>query len=171
MTITEYRDRMRRYSYETMVMSFVVTDHPDFKALQAAGEPIVPFLLTDLKDNLGFCKTCHGLGYELAPVRDRDTDWQARHAWPPQSTGKPCPECHGVGHVNSWAVFYLLRTNAPGHPVIETWMRGRHEPIRKAWLKWGEENGYLPPTPPLPRRSGFLSRLVKLLSRTDNPTR
>ena len=68
MTKEEYRQHMRQYSRDTMVMSFVVTKHDDYQALKAAGKEIIPWLLEDLLDPYWCCNTCHGEGYEFVPT-------------------------------------------------------------------------------------------------------
>jgi hypothetical protein len=149
----EYRQHMRKYSRDTAVMSFVVTDHLDYKALQAAGSEIIPWLLADLLDPDWHCNTCYGQGYEFVPSwRDEyERGWENnRVLYPPRSTGNACPECKGKGNICSWACMTLLfeKTRANGDaPIVEKWMQGRLDALSNLWRKWGEQRGYLPPTP------------------------
>jgi len=48
----------------------------------------------------------------------------------------------------SWAAFTLLRqlVKPEKQPVLPDSHRGRHGKIRDMWVKWGQENGYLPCT-------------------------
>jgi len=48
MTYAEYRQHMTDYSRRSAVMSFVQTRNPDFIALDAAGDEIIPWMLQDL---------------------------------------------------------------------------------------------------------------------------
>lgn len=143
MTREEYRQHMRKYSRDTMVMSFVVTKHPDYEAMRAAGKEIIQFLLEDLINPHWLCQTCSGYGYEFVP--NWRVEYDKNKTYPPNSTGNNCPECNGKGSINSWACITLLAEKAGDErPKIEKWMRGRHDPIVKVWRKWGEQAGYLP---------------------------
>lgn len=158
MTHAKYRQHMRTYARETMVMSFVVTKHRDFEAMQAAGKGIIQFLLEDLIDPAWYCQKCSGYGYEFVPT------WMDEYGkskvYPPRSTGNTCPECKGKGCINSWACITLLRLAAgDDSPKIEEWMRGRHDPIVKVWRKWGQQNGYLPVTPEEKEEPGILTQI------------
>lgn len=128
-------------------MSFVVTKHPDYQAMKAGGMTIVPFLLDDLLDPDWRCDACHGEGYEFVPTWREE--WEKLKNYPPRGTGKVCPKCNGKGNVSSWAAMQLLweiigRKNGPH---VEEWMRGKHVVLVKLWQKWGEQHGYLLPTP------------------------
>lgn len=157
----EYRAHMRKYSYDTMVMSYVVTKHPDYLVMQEAGMEIVPYLLVDMLDLNWHCDLCRGLGYELVPTWEQE--WYDDATFPPRSTGNNCPKCGGKGNINSWACMMLL-TAAVGEdkPKVENWMRGRHGALTKLWQKWGEQRGYLPPTPDEPK-PGRLRKIGKLI--------
>src|ERR1700675_3046977 len=104
MTRESYREHMRRYSKDTMVMSFVVTKHPSYQVLLAAGSDIIQYLLEDLLDPNWHCSHCYGEGFEFPP------DWvwdNEKRNWP-TDTGIPCTECKGKGSINSWACMTLL---------------------------------------------------------------
>lgn len=175
MTREQYRAHMRRYSRETMVMSFVVTRHPDFQALSGAGMDIVPFLLEDLQVKW-FCQKCNGHGTRLLTPEEAESSWhrESRELWNKHHPDAPsntvevwdvCSECEGYGSVNTWAVVTLL-AQAVGdkRPKIEEWMRGRHDPIVKVWIKWGQQNGYLPgPEIPEVKRQTLREKLTRLL--------
>jgi hypothetical protein len=144
MTKDEYRQHMRTYSRDTMVMSFVVTKHPDYQALKAAGKEIIPWLLADLLDPTWHCSHCHGEGFEFPANWVWDNE---KRNWP-ADTGIPCLQCKGKGSINSHACMMLLWGKAGDDaPTVENWMRGRHDKLTKTWQKWGEQRGYLPPTP------------------------
>lgn len=148
MTKDEYREHVRKYSRETMVMSFTVTKHPDFQALKAAGAEVIPWLLEDLLDPHWHCNLCFGTGTEFVPGWQDAWD-KGDKTWPPKSTGNRCPECQGKGHISSWGVMHLL-WEAVGRdkgPKIEKWMQGKHDVLVKQWRKWGEQQGLLPVTP------------------------
>ena len=145
----EYREHMRTYSRETAVMSHVMYNHPDYQALQAAGDEIIPWLFADLLDRDWHCNLCMGFGTEFVPGWQEAWD-NGDKTWPPKSTGNRCPGCKGKGNICSWAAMHLLfeKTRARGDaPVVENWMRGRHDALTKLWSKWGEKQGLLPPTP------------------------
>ena len=144
MNAIEYRQHMRKYSRDTMVMSFVVTKHPDYQALKAAGKEIIPYLFADIVDPAWHCTHCYGEGFEFPVGWVWDNE---RRNWP-TDTGIPCSECKGKGNVNSWACMMLL-AEAMGdtRPKIPVKFQGRHTEIVKIYLKWGEQHGYLPPTP------------------------
>ena len=162
MTREEYRQHMRKYSRETMVMSFVVTKHPDFEAMQAAGKGIIQYLLEDLIDPAWHCVSCSGYGYEFVPTWREE--YEEKKTYPPRGTGNTCPACRGKGNINSWACMMLLRMAAgDDSPRIENWMRGRHDPIVKVWRKWGEQNGYLPVTPEIEEEPDVLTRVGRAL--------
>jgi hypothetical protein len=147
MTKEEYREHIRKYSRDTAVMSYVVYKHPDYQALQAAGDEIIPWLLDDLLDRNWHCGSCWGEGYEFVPTWLEEFNRDRTH---PRSTGNPCPECKGKGNICSWACMHLLfeKTRARGDaPEVENWMRGRHDALTKLWRKWGERQGLLPVTP------------------------
>src|SRR5271157_3488634 len=99
MNAIEYRQHMRKYSRDTMVMSFVVTKHPDYQALKAAGKEIIPILFADIVDPAWHCTHCYGEGFEFPVGWVWDNE---RRNWP-TDTGIPCSECKGKGNVNSWA--------------------------------------------------------------------
>jgi hypothetical protein len=149
MTKEEYREHMRTYSRETMTSSApAVYTHPDYQALKAAGEEIIPWLLADMLDPDWHCRLCFGEGVEFVPGWQEAWD-KGDKTWPPKSTGNRCPECRGKGHISSWGCMSLLweivgRDNGP---QVENWMRGKHDALIKTWRKWGEQHGYLPPTP------------------------
>jgi hypothetical protein len=154
----DYRRHMRKYSRDTAVMSFLVTKHPDFQALQAMGGEIVPWLLADLLDPGWHCNSCYGDGFEYPAgwqeVWDRDRVW-------PENTGVPCHECGGKGNICVHACMRLLWENVDDAPKIERWMSGRVNVLTGLWRKWGEERGLLPATPgPEP---GFLTRAFRAL--------
>jgi hypothetical protein len=164
MTRESYREHMRRYSKDTMVMSFVVTKHPSYQVLLAAGSDIIQYLLEDLLDPNWHCSHCYGEGFEFPP------DWvwdNEKRNWP-SDTGIPCTECKGKGSINSWACMMLLSYAAGSdRPKVPDWMRGRHEPLTNLWREWGEDRGYLPMTPrpaPEPNIVTKLLRAVGLLS-------
>jgi hypothetical protein len=147
---------MRRYSRDTMVMSFVVTKHDDFQAMLAAGKEIIPYLLEDLLDPNWHCSHCYSEGFEFPP------DWvwdNEKRNWP-TDTGIPCTECKGKGSINSWACMTLLAQAAgDDRPKIENWMRGRHDPLVKEWKKWGEQRGYLPAPKEESPEQGILAKV------------
>ena len=161
MTRESYREHMRCYSRDTMVMSFVVQDHPSFQVLKAAGSDIIPFLLEDLLDPDWHCDHCYGEGFEFPP------DWvwdNVKRNWP-TDTGIPCSVCKGKGSINSWACMMLLGMAAgTDRPKVPEWMRGRHEPLTKLWQKWGEQRGYLPATPDDPEEPGILAKIWRLVA-------
>lgn len=159
MTKDEYREHMRKYSHDTMSSSFVVTKHPDFEALEAGGQGIVPWLLEDMLDPNWHCDACYGYGYEFAPGWQEAFDAD-RSNWPPKSAGRPCPKCKGKGNVSSWGCMTLLWgiVGREGGPQVEEWMRGKHDVLVGLWRKWGEKRGYLPPTPDDPEPD-FATRL------------
>lgn len=160
MTREEYRQHMRKYSRETMVMSFVVTKHPDYQVLREAGKEIMPYLLEDMIDPHWHCNKCYGEGFEFPAGWVWDNE---KRNWP-EDTGIPCPECKGKGSINSWACMTLLAEKAgEDRPKIEEWMRGRHDPIVKVWRKWGEQNGYLPVTPDEEEQPDVLTRVGRAL--------
>jgi hypothetical protein len=143
-TKDEYRKAMRTYSRDTMVMSFVVTKHPDYRAMREAGAEIIPYLFADMVDPAWHCSHCYGEGFEFP------ADWvwdNVKRNWP-EDTGIPCTQCNGKGNVNSWACMMLL-AEAMGdtRPEIPRKFQGKHDAIVKIYLKWGEQHGYLPPTP------------------------
>ena len=144
MTKDEYRKAMRTYSRDTMVMSFVVTKHPDYRLMREAGKEIIPYLLADLLDPAWHCSHCYGEGFEFPP------DWvwdNVKRNWP-TDTGIPCTECKGKGSISSWACMTLLaEITGDDRPKCERAWQGRHDKLTKMWQKWGEERGYLPPTP------------------------
>jgi hypothetical protein len=161
MTKDEYREHMRKYSRETAHMSFVVYKHPDYQALQAAGDEIIPWLLRDMLDPNWHCDACHGQGYEFAPGWEQE--WVKDKVYLPRSTGNPCPKCKGKGNICSWACMHLLfeKTRARGDaPEIEEWMRGRHDALTKLWRKWGEQRGYLPAVPDEPGALAKIGRAI-----------
>lgn len=161
MTKDQYRTHMRKYARETMIMSFVVTKHPDFEAMQTAGKEIIQYLLEDLIDPKWHCDHCYGEGFEFPAGWVWDNE---KRNWP-TDTGVPCTVCKGKGGINSWACMTLLRMAAgEDSPKIEEWMRGRHDPIVKVWRKWGQQNGYLPgPEIPEVKRSTWKEKLIRLL--------
>jgi hypothetical protein len=164
MTKDEYRQHMRKYSRDTMVMSFVVHDHPDYQALQAAGDEIIPWLLADLVDPDWHCNSCYGDGFEY-PAGWQE-EWDKNRVWP-TDTGIPCHECKGKGNVCVHACMHLLWEKVGDDaPVIEKWMRGRVAALTDLWRKWGERKGYLPPTPDKPRL-GILARVINLFKARD----
>jgi hypothetical protein len=166
MTKDEYRQHMRKYSRETAVMSFVVAEHPDYKALQAAGAETIPWLLEDLLDPNWHCGACHGEGYEFVPTWEEE--WDKDKTYPPRSTGNVCPECKGKGNISSWACMHLLFKKAGDDaPEVEEWMRGRHGVLTKLWRKWGEKRGYLPATFD-EKSSNFFGWLFQLFLRGKN---
>jgi hypothetical protein len=48
-TKEQYREHMNHYAHETSHMSFTITAHPDYKAMLAMGEDIIPYLLEDIQ--------------------------------------------------------------------------------------------------------------------------
>src|SRR5271157_4500882 len=116
MTAEEYRKHMRTYSRDTMVMSFVVTKHPDYRAMREAGKEIIPFLLADMLDDQWHCSACYGEGFEFPAgwVWNNETrNW-------PTDTGIPCPACKGKGSINSWACIMLIaEITGDDRPKIE----------------------------------------------------
>ena len=161
MTYEEYRQHMRKYSRDTMVMSFVVTKHPDFEALEKAGDEVIPWLLNDLLDPDWHCSHCYSEGFEFPP----GWEWDAvKRNWP-TDTGVPCTVCKGKGSINSWACMHLLwdHVGRDKGPKIEEWMRGRHAALTKLWQKWGEQHGYLPVTPDEPEATNLLTRILKAI--------
>jgi hypothetical protein len=162
MTKDEYRQHMRKYSCDTMVMSFVVTNHPDYQALvKEAGKEIIPYLLDDMFDPNWNCSHCYGEGFEFPPGWVWDNELRN---WP-TDTGIPCSKCKGKGSINSWACMTLLwdKVGRDNGPKIENWMRGRHAVLTKAWRKWGEQNGYLPASPEEKESPGVLARAGRAL--------
>ena len=157
MTATEYRQHMRTYSKDTMVMSFVVTDHPDYQALKAAGMEVAPYLLVDLIDPDWHCDACYGEGFEFPAGWAWDNK---KRNWP-TDTGIPCPKCMGKGSINTWACIMLLTEIAgDDRPKVEVYMQGRHAALIDLWRKWGELRGYLPPTTDTPGGLvGFIKKL------------
>lgn len=149
MTKEEYRQHIRKYSRDTMVMSYVVTKHPDYQALQAAGDEIIPWLLEDMLDPNWHCDACYGEGFKFPDGWVWDS---VKRNWP-SDTGVPCPKCGGKGSISSWGCMSLLwdKVGRDNGPKIENWMRGRHDVLCKCWQKWGEARGYLPPTPDAPK--------------------
>ncbi len=61
-----YREHMRRYAMETAVMSFTVHNHPDYQALVAMGDDIIPLLIADIR--------------KLGDPED-STDWRDMSFW------------------------------------------------------------------------------------------
>lgn len=158
MTKESYRQHMRKYSRDTMVMSFVVTKHPSFQVLRAAGADIIPYLLEDLFDEHWHCNHCYGEGFEFPP------DWvwdNEKRNWP-TDTGIPCTECHGKGYINSWACMTLLweAVGRENGPKVKESQRGRHGELTRLWREWAEDNSYLPKTPrPVPEPNFFIKLL------------
>ena len=113
----QYREHMHAYALNHMVLSFVAFGSKEFQALKAMGTSIIPFLLQD--------------------IQRTQEEWH-------ESLRKR------KNMYDSWAAIMLLRMAADQNkmqpPMIEKWMQGRHEPIRKAWLKWGKQHGFLPAT-------------------------
>ena len=143
MTKDDYRQHMRKYSRDTMVMSFVVTKHPDYQALKAAGMEIVPYLLADMLDPDWHCNTCYSEGFEFPAGWVWDNE---KRNWP-TDTGIPCRACKGKGGISSWACISLIaEIVGDDRPKIETRIQGKHEAIVKLYREWGELRGYLPPT-------------------------
>jgi hypothetical protein len=163
MNATEYRDHMRRYSRNTMVMSFVVTKHPDYQAMLAAGREILPYLYADILDPAWYCDKCFGEGFEFLP--DWQETWDKSKIWP-VDTGVPCPACNGKGNVNSWACIMLLaEAMGDDRPKIPKKMQGKHSAIKKLYLKWGEKHGYLPLTPEEEKpEPSFFRKVVNMLA-------
>lgn len=159
MTKDEYRQHMRKYSKDTLIMSYVVTKHPDYIALREAGKEIIPYLLEDMLDPNWYCGACNGFGYEF--VSTWEEEWYDHMTFPPRSTGNICPKCSGKGHVNSWACMMLISGIAGDDcPKIANWMRGRHDPLLRAYRKWGAERGYLPPIPEEPNALTKVGRTI-----------
>ena len=157
MTKEEYRQHMREYSRDTAVMSYTVTKHPDYQAMKEAGEEIIPYLFADMLDSNWHCSHCYGEGFEFP------ADWvwdNEKRNWP-TDTGIPCAQCNGKGNVSSWGCMTLLweAVGRDNGPKVEDWMRGRHDVLVRQWCKWGEQRGYLPPTPG-PSRLEKLGRLI-----------
>jgi hypothetical protein len=142
MTYEEYRAHMRTYSRETAVMSFVVQKHPDYQALQAAGNEIVPWLLKDMLEPFWHCDECHGFGMELVPTWQKE--WEDSKTYPPRQTGKVCSKCNGVGYINSWACMMLIAEKmGDDRPKIPPADRGKHDAICRIYRNWGIEHGYI----------------------------
>ena len=163
MNSTEYRCHMRKYARDTAVMSYVVTKHPDYQALSAAGREIIPFLLADMFDPNWHCSHCYGEGFEFPAGWVWDNE---KRNWP-TDTGVPCTQCNGKGNTSSWACMHLLweiigRNSGEG-PVVEDWMRGKHTALMNLWRKWAGEHGYMSPVPDAPEEPGRLRRIGQFI--------
>jgi hypothetical protein len=161
MTHDEYRQHMRKYSRDTMVMSFVVYKHPSYQALREAGNEVVPWLLEDLIDPDWHCDHCYGEGFEFP------ADWvwdSVKRNWP-TDTGIPCSQCRGKGNLCHWACMSLLAEHAGDErPKAPRSIHGKIVPLTNMWKEWGEQRGYLSSSPEV-KEIGFWGILFRALFR------
>lgn len=133
MTYEEYRQHMRAYSRDTMVMSFVVTKHPDFQALKDAGDEVIPWLLHDLLDPDWYCAHCYGEGFEFPAGWEWDSE---KRNWP-TDTGIPCTKCKGKGGINSTRLSWCVRSHVSAS-VRRGLKRLYPTSVNGSWIKFAK---------------------------------
>lgn len=144
MTYEEYRQHMTDYSRRAAVMSFVQFNNPDYKALMAAGEEIVPWMVQDLasqKDEKSSAMTydkinCHAitclLHYKVSDpivvpedkrgrvryINDAWIQWGVDHGFVVANTPVPPEPRKWEFFIKDWSLSWGDRTTRKAHTQI-----------------------------------------------------
>ena len=80
----EFRERSDRYTRETCVLSYINTEHEDYKAIQKMGTKAIPFMLDDLNQEKGSPWVWFSLLQEMTGV------------WPVEGQQHPSEQYSGI---------------------------------------------------------------------------